>query len=254
MFAGYNRFMTQEIRPERQNVGLDTADARHLLKEVHHQVKNNLQVVCSLLRLQSRAAGDSSAKVAFRRGEERIQSMALVYDMLHRSDLLSGVAVQQYLPEMARQLLAGSRRAITPLLECSIDSVSVSSRVATHLGLLVNEILSHRLRQPMGDDQRLRMYMRLARTELGMVLELADNGPSYTQSGDVSTVETQILEALIRQVEGVVEYPKSEGFAIKIAMPASVFTEPVQFATNSPRTSQWAVNGNISNGVNCSRE
>lgn len=190
------------------------------LREIHHQVKNNLQVVCSLLRIQARGLGDPAARAVFKRGEERIQSMALVYDTLYRGALLEEVPLHEYLTEMSRQLVhSSSNGGRAGTVSCEVEPLFVSSKVATHFGLLINEAISHRLRQvPLAGDS-VSVFLRLGRSEQGIDVELCDNGPARDKSVNISTVELQILDALTRQLEGVVTYPASEGFLMRITIP-----------------------------------
>lgn len=193
----------------------------HLLREIHHQVKNNLQVVCSLLRIQARSLATSESKAIFRRSEERIQSMALVYDMLYRGALLEGVPVEPYLSELAKTLVHGATGAGGALkrIECAIEPFFVSAKVATHLGLLVNEALSHRLRQSSASEESTVVSVNLYRRDAMVVFEVQDNGPDIEHSVGVSDVERQILEALVRQLEGSIHYPAAEGFVMQVTLP-----------------------------------
>ena len=116
---------------EQENYKEGKVPSNKILKEIHHQVKNNLQMVCSLLRIQSRAMVESGSREAFKRGEERIQTMALVYDMLYRGEFASKVPLHQYLPEIARQLVNSNSRDKRPQATCLVDNLLVSTRVAT---------------------------------------------------------------------------------------------------------------------------
>ncbi len=215
--------MTKAILSE---VSADTALAessdisRDVLREIHHQVKNNLQVVCSLLRIQARGIAQPDAKAVFKRSEERIQSMALVYDTLYRGALLEAVEVHQYLPEMARQLVQGAGSPVGALtVECLVDDFLVSSKVATHLGLLVNEAISHRLRELSAMGLSLPLRIKLERHDASVVLTLEDEGPPVAESPAVAAVERQILDALVRQLEGRCESRQGASFCLQVSMP-----------------------------------
>jgi two-component sensor histidine kinase len=200
------------------NDGVDQAEEARL-REIHHQVKNNLQVVCSLLRIQARGLGDPAARAIFKRGEERIQSMALVYDTLSRGALFEEVPLHEYLTEMSRQLVQSSSGFGTGSVSCEIEPLFVPSKVATHFGLLINEAISHRLRQKPREGDGVFLSLRLCRHDQGIDIELQDNGPHHDKSVDISPLELQILDALTRQLEGVATYPASDGFVMRIAIP-----------------------------------
>lgn len=190
------------------------------LREIHHQVKNSLQVVCSLLRIQSRGMHDPASRAIFKRGEERIQSMALVYDTLYRGAPLGAVPLHEYLSEMTRQLVQGRvTNTGAAELSCELDPLFVSSKVATHCGLLVNEIVSHRLRQIPSEEKKLAIFLRVTHRDEGVEIEIYDNGPLKEDSRDVSLVEQQILDALIRQLEGEVTFPASDQFLMRVSIP-----------------------------------
>ncbi len=194
--------------------------ARPLLREIHHQVKNNLQIVCSLLRIQSRGLVESDARAVCKRSEERIQCMALVYDALYRGSLREGVSLRDYLPTMVQHLVQGmTQREAAPELTFHLDAVQLSSKAATHVGLLFNEVLSHRLRQASQAGGRAVFELHAYTEGDDTVFQIRDNGPRRSDSVGVSAIELQILDALVRQVEGKAEYPESSGFEMVIRVP-----------------------------------
>jgi two-component sensor histidine kinase len=176
------------------------------LREVHHRVKNNLQVVCSLLRLQGRSVVDSVARDVFKRSEERIQSMALVYDKLYRGDGYDTVPLDEYLREMVDQLVCSSRpRAERPQLDFCLDHITVSSRTATAVGLLMNEVVSHHLRS-YGSGVLTQLRVILSCEESQIVIELRGDRAAVTAPVPLGEMEQQILDALLRQVGGCITY------------------------------------------------
>ena len=193
------------------------------VREIHHQVKNNLQLVNSLLRIQSRGVADPQTRAIFKRGEERIQSMALVYDTLYRGGPCSKVPVHEYLVEMVQQLVKGARNQNgLPHVSCELDPLYISSKPAMHLGLLINEVVSHRIRQVSSEGKPLSLLIRLFQRDGVIEFDLYDDGPALELSVGVTAVEYQILEALTRQLEGVVCYPTSSHFLMRITLPEEV--------------------------------
>jgi two-component sensor histidine kinase len=176
------------------------------LREVHHKVKNNLQVVCSLLRLQRRGLVDSVARDVFKRSEERIQSMALVYDKLYQGDGYDTVPLDEYLREMIDQLVCSSRpRLQRPELDFSLDHVTVSSRTATAVGLLMNEVVSYHLRN-YASNALTRIRVVLSCEESQIVIDLSEERKVVSERVPLGDMEQQILDALLRQVEGAINY------------------------------------------------
>jgi two-component sensor histidine kinase len=183
------------------------------LKEVHHRVKNNLQIVCSLLRLQRRGVADLAVQDVFKRSEERIQSMALVYDKLHRGDGYDTVPLHEYLQEMIVQLVCSVRaRDERPQLHFRLTSTLVSSRDATAIGLLVNELVSNHLRVHAPDSQGP-LTVIMERREDQTRIWLNETGRDDLNQSGLGVMDQQILDALVRQVNGHLDYPADTGGA-----------------------------------------
>ena len=195
----------------------------NFLQELHHRIKNNLQIVCSLLRIQGRGLHDSNAQDTFRRMEERIHSMALVYDKLSESSGYDSVQLDEYIKEVALQLVSGVRRTPErPKLSFNLTSVVVSSVVATRLGLLINEIISNHLRhrsvEP-GVDLELEFEVssnqaRLSLSEIGEVKSLVVSQPGEK--------DKQVLAALVAQIKGEMAQAGPDSGGAVVSFPAEV--------------------------------
>lgn len=197
-----------------------------VIKEIHHRVKNNLQVVCSLLRLQSRGVSDSDTRDIFKRSEERIQGMALVYDKLAKTGDGDSVALDQYLKEMLAQLLFSTRTSDKrPSLSFELESAFASSRIATNIGLLINEVFSNYIRhRDIGVDGEL--MVRLAISSHELVFELIegagrDTGFSRRLRG-LGDMEAKILDALLSQVQAVLEDRSDASGLTRIIIPEAL--------------------------------
>lgn len=178
-----------------------------ILKEIHHQVKNNLQVVCSLLRLQSRALKDADARLAFKRSEERIQSMALVYDTLYRGASMFEVAFHDYISDLANQLLrchSQGQSQVTLLSE--LEPLCITSKAATTCGLIVNEVLSMRMSAVAALSEEKVIKILLSSDDTRVYLEIYDTAAAWEADGDSRSLSLQILQALVTQLQGAIEF------------------------------------------------
>lgn len=197
------------------------ADQR-FLREVHHRVKNNLQVVCSLLRIEGRRVVDRETLAVFKRSEERIQSMALVYDTLYRSDGHDLVPLHEYLQQMMCQLVSSvCDRSGRPTLSFQLAPIFVSSRMATTLGLLVNEIVSNHLRENSRGVTNV-LSLCLKRDAGRVEIELSEDGAEETSRAAEGDIEHQILRALVKQVKGTLTSSNNGGISTRLSVPAAV--------------------------------
>ena len=161
-----------------------------LLKEIHHRVKNNLQVVSSLLGLQSRNIKDSKALAAIKEGRARVQSMSLIHQNLYKKDNFTGIKVQTYLDKLCQNLF--QTYDISPNkveLHTSIDEMTLDVETVVPLGLIINELISNALKYAFPDDRNGIINISLNETNEGLQLIVQDDGvgmenPEQAMSGD----------------------------------------------------------------------
>ena len=123
---------------------LEEKDA--LLKEVHHRVKNNLQVISSLLRLQQQYIDDPGASQAFSDSQNRVRAMALVHDLLYRSAEVSRISAREYLSGIVNALMSSESGAASVKSDIQIDDLELKIDVAIPCGLVLNELITNALR------------------------------------------------------------------------------------------------------------
>ena len=139
--------------------GLELANANQkaLLKEVHHRVKNNLQVITSLLRLEASRGAQMNAKAVLMEMQGRIHAMALLHESLYRGSNFGEVDLGAYLRQLSQQAFRAQASSGAVRLELDLASVPVTLDQATPAGLLVNELISNCLKHamvPAGRRQR----------------------------------------------------------------------------------------------------
>lgn len=168
-----------EQRVEERTVALreSVREKDVLLREVHHRVKNNLQVISSILKLQAFQHGDEAVKASFRACQARVQAIALVHDKLYRLPNLARVAFADY----ARSLidtLAGAHDADLRgiVIEASLDPVEVSIEHAIPAGLVLNELLTNAFKHAFPSGRRGRVEVSLSRADSSVRLVVRDDG------------------------------------------------------------------------------
>ena len=148
-----------------------------LLKEIHHRVKNNLQVISSLLGIQSRGIKDQLAKDAIKESRSRVHSMSLIHQDLYKQDNLSGIQVQAYLNKLCHDLFNTydiSQGRIS--LVTDIDDIKLDVDSVIPIGLIVNELITNSLKYAFPDDQTGEIKVALNLKEKILNLVVSDNG------------------------------------------------------------------------------
>nr|WP_036025770.1 PAS domain S-box protein [Leptospira noguchii] len=176
-----------------------------MLKEIHHRVKNNLQVVASLLSLQSEHYGNERISRILKECERRIQSMALIHKELYQSENITKIDFYDYLNTLLVSLLHSFGKEKKVEFKISSKPNFVSIETAIPLGLIVNELATNSLKYAFsnGKDGLISVHLRL--DVLESVLEVEDNGIGMPEEFDLDKSESlglKLVEILARQLRG----------------------------------------------------
>jgi two-component sensor histidine kinase len=207
---------------ERLKVALHEKEV--LLKEIHHRVKNNLQVVCSLLRLQCDTIEDSTLRELFYESELRVRSMALIHETLYQTPDISRFHLAPFLRTLSAELFRAY--GVDPqhiALTISIDEVVLPLDAAIPCGLILNELLSNALKHafPNGGRGDVRVGLQ-ARTDRQVLLRVADTGVGLPKGFDVCQTDSlglQLVSALTEQLQGTIAVERDGGTALTVTFP-----------------------------------
>ena len=195
-----------------------------LLKEIHHRVKNNLQVISSLLDLQARSAGDERSAALLRESQDRLRSMSLIHEKLYREGNATGVMIADYIRDLALHLrtsFSGSADAIS--LETDIEDISLDMDIAVPCGLIITELVSNALKYafPEGRTGKIRISFKRD-VDRTAVLGVRDNGiglPAELDYRSPGTLGLRIVNILVTQLKGALERERVPGTSFLIRFP-----------------------------------
>lgn len=193
-----------------------------LLKEVHHRVKNNLQIISSLLGLEARQQKDQKVLDAFRNTQDRVRSMALLHEMLYRSKNLARIDLSGYVQRLCEQLfraIGGDPSRVR--LECRCAAAAeVGMDQAVPCGLIISELVSNALKYAFPEGRSGRITVELAfAPDQRMVLTVADDGvglPAGLDPAHASTLGLHLVSALTGQLMGTLEVERGRGTAFHL--------------------------------------
>jgi two-component sensor histidine kinase/PAS domain-containing protein len=207
-------------------------DKDALLKEVHHRVKNNLQVITSLLRLESARGVDAATKAVLGDMQGRIRSMALLHESLYRSGAVDTVDLSEYLRQLAGQTVrAGADRPGAIQLRFDMISARVPMDQAMPCGLLMNELISNSLKHGFPDGRSGEIGVELQRVAgARLQLRVHDNGvglPEDFEARRAQSLGLQLVADLARQLRGelVIGPARAAAFTLTFT-PAELATSP----------------------------
>lgn len=200
--------VTRRVESERE-IRASLAEKEVLLQEIHHRVKNNMQVVSSLIGIQRsrlKRLVDPEMLAAFRETENRINSMALVHERLYRSPDFTHVEFNTYIRQLAEDLFKTYRvQSDAVVLDTRIQAVEISINQAIPCGLIVNELVSNALKHAFPDDRPGKIVVTLGSESSGICdLSVCDDGlglPHGLDTVNARTTGLAIVNALVHQLD-----------------------------------------------------
>lgn len=197
-----------------------------LLKEIHHRVKNNLQVISSLLSLQSNNIEDENALSAVKEGQNRVKSIALIHQKLYQNDDISQVDFDEYAEELISYLRSAHELQHTTVdVQVETNSIQLDIDTAVPLGLILNELVSNSFKHAFkaGDEGIINVSLGYANNQHNrLLLVVQDNGkglPKNLKIEETSSLGLKLVRMLCLQLDGTLSYSNGTGsrFDIEIA-------------------------------------
>lgn len=223
-----NRALQQEVSDRRhaeEQLRQSLTEREVLLKEIHHRVKNNLQIISGLLQLQSQSVTDAATVNILRESQYRIESMSLIHKKLYASSDFGEIDLSDYIPNLASNLLASYQ--ITPghvTLHMEIATILLNIDQAIPCGLIVNELISNALKYAFPDDRTgvIQIYLPPP-THHQVELVIRDNGIGLPETVDWEYVQSLGLslvhDLVVEQLEGKLTVERQNGTTFKIQFP-----------------------------------
>ena len=192
-----------------------------LMQEVHHRVKNNLQIISSLVAMQASELQSAEVRAALQDTSNRIQSMALVHQEIYGSDDLSRVRLGDY----ARRLCMSLAASLAPdaTLDFDAEVVEVPIALAVPCGLVLNELLTNAFKYGRDSTGRCAVKTRIERMQGGFAFSVSDEGPGYLEDlPRKGSIGQTLIKALVRQLRAKRTVTFSGGTLVRIEVPAEL--------------------------------
>lgn len=193
-----------------------------LLRETHHRVRNNLQVISSLLALQANAAHDPETRAMLEESQDRVRSMALIHERLSHAERGGGLGFASYLRDLVEHLERSYGDAGRIRIDTELEDVGLPEDASLPAGLVVNELLTNALRHAYPDGRSGRVLVGLARTsEGGVVIQVDDDGiglPEWVDAEDPASLGFRIVRALVNQLGATLTIQRGGGTRYRLLL------------------------------------
>lgn len=204
-FEAFARDITQQKLAD-QFMKESLREKETLLKEIHHRVKNNLQVISSLLKLQSSYIKDPDDMELFKDSQNRVQSMSLIHQMLYKSKSLANINIKDYIGQIIqylRLMYKHSSQRVT--FDLDVDEVNLNIDTAIPCGLLINEMISNCFKHAFPDERNGKISVILKKIkDDNFLLRIGDNGIGLPENFNIDKTDSlgmQLIQTLSRQID-----------------------------------------------------
>ena len=198
-------FEQKEIISEREK------EKALLLRELNHRVKNNLQMISSLLSLQSRELDGHPAKEALETGKDRVEALSLIHRKLYQEDAETRVDLKEYLEELVLGLFHGYNAHFKPKLELADINISVDTLVP--LALIINEMVVNALKYAYNGLDHPSLTLKVQEVDSNLTIQVIDNGKGFilSDSGKKGSFGLKLIQSLVEQLEGTLTKKDDRG-------------------------------------------
>ncbi|GAB1433279.1 hypothetical protein MASR2M29_19040 [Spirochaetota bacterium] len=213
---------------EEQCIQRELESRNLIIKEIHHRIKNNLQIVSSLLSLESSAVLDDKAQAVFRECQSHIQSMSLVHEQIYRTGDLSGVEAPAYFERLTDYLADFHDASIKGIkLNTHIENMVLSLDSAISLAIITTELVGNSFKHAFKENLQGSIDISLQKLEENYIYTVKDNGNSQqiakkpcTIQGNAKSIGMELISALSEQLKGKMEQDYENGTKTRIVFPA----------------------------------
>jgi PAS domain S-box-containing protein len=217
-YRGIIRDITESKKTENE-IKKSLEEKEVLLREIHHRVKNNLQIIASLLHLQEVSEEEKEIVDVLKESEGRVKSMAMVHEKLYQSPTFSDINFKQYIEKLVYDILY-TYKIPTGTIKTNmiIEEINLNIDTAIPLGLIVNELVTNSVKHAFPQSEGT-IIIKLKSLDEQMELTIADNGIGLSKDLDLEKTETlgiKIVNSLVNQIDGKIKLDRTNGIEFKI--------------------------------------
>jgi PAS domain S-box-containing protein len=191
------------------------AEKEVLLKEVHHRVKNNMQIISSILNLQAHSIKNKEIKKLFEDSQDRIKSMALVHENLYKTKDFSRIDFETYVSSLVHNLFRSYSIEVNNIqYNLDLEKVYLSIDIAIPCGLIINELVSNSLKHAFVNSNKGVIFVQLKKSGSEISIVVADNGKGLKKAFDMQNTQSlglQLVYTLVEQIDGKISQESVNG-------------------------------------------
>jgi two-component sensor histidine kinase len=213
-----------KLKVSQVSLAAKNAENELLLKEIHHRVKNNLEVVSSLLELQSAQMSDPSVQAAMLSSQNRVHSMGIIHQKLYQGEHLAAIEMRDYFIHLGENIVSSFNAEGRVNIECNMPQLILDVDTAISIGLITNELLTNSLKYAFENKEHGEIKISLTEdkkgqnTEGSLLLKISDDGigKPLNEQAKGTGFGTQLIDLLTKQLDGQLSYDVSNGTVVSL--------------------------------------
>lgn len=210
--------LTTELQHKKEEVELQNEEKTVMLREIHHRVKNNLQVISSLLRLQAREARDVRTTELFKDSTNRVIAMALIHEKMYQTKDLAKINLEDYLKTLLTDLIESYSIEIPIDADIRSNVETISNKSLVPLALLFNELVSNSLKHAFQNQSEGTIKIDIFRNEGKIILSYWDNG-IWREKQKETSFGLELIQSLTEQMDGIYKHSIKQGTSYEFILP-----------------------------------
>lgn len=222
----YRNHELEQLRERNAELTSGLQEREVLLQEVHHRVKNNLQIIASLISMQARKLDDGAPRDILLESKTRVDAIALIHEKLHHSHDFEAVPFSDYIRSLSDNVLCASgARSVGVSIDVDTEAISLDVHKAVPCGLILNELLTNAMKHAF--PERAGGIIRVALKRAGedrVQLTVSDNGvglPACNGDAHHSSMGLHLVATLAEQLDGTMEVLSHAGTSVRVVFPCS---------------------------------
>ncbi|MBO9204831.1 MULTISPECIES: tetratricopeptide repeat-containing sensor histidine kinase [Niastella] len=221
----------KEIKEKNSALQQLVKEKEWLVKEIHHRVKNNLQLIISLFNAQSEFLDNPSAIEAINKARERMQSIALIHQKLYLPNQENLINVASYLTDMISHLKSSLANVAHIAFNLDINNINLDVSQGVPVGLILNEAITNSIKHAFPENRKGTIFVSLKDEGENLVLTIKDNGIGFAtqcETSECASLGIQLIKLFSEQLEGALSIQNDQGAEISLSFKPQYFDNPVE--------------------------
>jgi len=194
--------LNNELRREKSLVDRQNSEKTILLQEIHHRVKNNLQIITSLLRMQAEEVNSPETRVHFQEAINRVMTMSLVHQKLYENDNLSDIDLQEYLETLTDDIISAWQKTNEVESEIMVQCSKIGAQTLMPLGLIITELITNSLKHAFSDARKSKISIRIEQSTADSSLTLIYSVNGNWIEPTAASFGMSLIETFTEQLDG----------------------------------------------------